>query len=277
MAVATINTPIVAIRIMTPAPASSHQKGTRALLPEVSADTALLAYRLAYIGLIVGAALVLISTLVAFWSDSELKRHDNLRLSANERATAEANARTKEAELRLAELRERVARPRHLNQAVFLEEIKGIPPTPVEITLRSGDPDSHWLAFSIVGALEKAGWPWLQSGTSFQMFGLTPEPIAACAGNLGGVRVLSKSLSTDDIANLQAPPPRPKGTSPLTGLSDVLWQAVGENEVGFATCPYLPEGQLHVVVAPRWAILPETHAPASDPNDAATAPTNNAK
>ena len=64
----------------------------QSLLPEVSAETALLAYKLAYVGLILGAALVFGGTLLLFWSDSEIKRHDNVRLSTNEAETARAVA-----------------------------------------------------------------------------------------------------------------------------------------------------------------------------------------
>jgi len=74
------------------------------VLPEVSPEVALLAYRLAYIGLIVGAALVFGSTLVNFWSDSELKRHDDLRLSANERETAQSRSDLATSNERIAEL-----------------------------------------------------------------------------------------------------------------------------------------------------------------------------
>jgi hypothetical protein len=207
------------------------------------------------------AAIVGVST----WAVIQLQREEAKESSEK---IAGLNTRAKEAELRLTELRDKVARPRQLNEAVFLEEIKGIPPMPIEITLWVSDPDSHWLAFSLWGSLEKAGWPVIQSGTTYQMFSQTPEPIKSCAGNFGGIRVLSKRLSEQDVANMQAPPPRPNGTSPLIGLSDVLWKAVGENEVGFATCPFLPEGRLHVVIAPKWVILPAI--PAASKDDAHT-------
>src|SRR4051812_26566601 len=69
----------------------AHRRKRRSL-PELSPETALLVFRLSYVGLIVGAALVLGSTLLAFWSDSEIKHHDSVRISDNERSTAEAKS-----------------------------------------------------------------------------------------------------------------------------------------------------------------------------------------
>jgi hypothetical protein len=47
---------------------------------------------------------VLVSTLAALWSDNEIKFHDSVRLSANERETAQAKAEGAKAHERIAEL-----------------------------------------------------------------------------------------------------------------------------------------------------------------------------
>lgn len=60
------------------------------MLPEVSETTAFLWHNVANAGLILGAALVFIGTLVLFWADGEIKRHDDLRISSNEAETKRA-------------------------------------------------------------------------------------------------------------------------------------------------------------------------------------------
>jgi hypothetical protein len=81
----------------------------RSLLPELSVETASLTLKLAYVGLVISAVFVLVGTLLLFWSDSELKRHDDLRLSANEAETARANEAAANATARASEADARAA------------------------------------------------------------------------------------------------------------------------------------------------------------------------
>jgi hypothetical protein len=169
---------------------------------------------------------------------------------------AESNARQREAELKLAELREKVGRPRRLDEKAFSAALKGVPPIPTEITLVSTDPDSHWIASSIWSALEKSGWPVIQSG-SLEMFRQTPPLLRMCSGNFGGIVVLSKTMSKEEGEYLTTSPRPKRPDAPFLALWDALWKAIGANEAALATCPFVPDGQLHIVVAPRWVILPQ--------------------
>lgn len=192
-------------------------------------------------------------------AEAEIARGEIAR--ANQGA-AEANARTKEAELKLAETREKLGRPRQLDVAPFLAALKDVPPTPVEVTVVGPDPDSHWIASSIWSALEKVGWPIIQGG-SIEMFRETPPLIRTCAGKIGRISVLSKNITNEEAEYIRTPPGPKRPDTPFFALWDALSKAIGVNEVVFATCPFLPDGQLHVVVAPRWVIFPqESPAPA---------------
>jgi hypothetical protein len=178
---------------------------------------------------------------------------------------AESNARQAEAELKLAEVREKLGRPRHLDNEALSAALKGVRPIPVEITLVATDPDSNWLAFSIRVALEKMGWPIVPSG-SIEMFGQTPPLLKMCTGNFGGISVLSKTASDEETKYLSTSPRPQRPNTPFVAMWDSIWKAVGPNETGFATCPFVPEGQLHIVVAPRWVIFPkETKAAPGHP------------
>jgi len=185
-----------------------------------------------------------------------------------EKKISESNARTKEAELKLSETREKLGRPRRLDNEALSAGLKGVRPTPVEITLVTTDPDSDWLAFSIRGTLEKLEWPIVPSG-SIEMFRPTPPLLKMCAGNFGGIAILSKNMSDEELGYLATSSRPQRPNTPFLALWDALWKAIGANEVRLATCPFIPEGQLHIVVAPRWVIFPQKQpvsaAPAEQP------------
>lgn len=183
-----------------------------------------------------------------------------------------SNARTKEAELKLAEVREKLGRPRKFNEATFLAGLVGISPVRIGLSLSvPTDPDSDWLSFSILGAFERAKWSIWTPPASLWPVGETPSELRLCAGNIGKVAVLSRSITKEESSFVMsgALKPNPPKT-PFIGVWRALWNAIGENEVVFATCPFVPEGELHIVVPPRWAILPED-APPSAP-EATTTP-----
>jgi flagellar basal body-associated protein FliL len=71
---------------------------------------------------------------------------------------AEADARTKEAEVKLEELRKQVG-PRHLKSQEFIEALVGKPTLPVEIMFLKDDADAFTLSLEIRTALQMAGWP----------------------------------------------------------------------------------------------------------------------
>jgi hypothetical protein len=161
---------------------------------------------------------------------------------------AESNARQAEAELKLAEVREKLGRPREIDFDKFIARLAGVPKLPVVVSYADGDPDSFWLAGQIASALEKAKW---QATLSFEM----PREAKLCSGKIGGIAVLSKTMSNEEAEGLSKPP-KERGT-PFLALADALWNSVGENSTGFATCPFLTDGILHVAVWPRWVIFPK--------------------
>jgi len=196
----------------------------------------------------IGIVAAFVSAIVGYQLSENASREANIKI-------AEANARQSEAELKLAEIREKLGRPRRLDEEAFSAALKGVRPMPVEITLVGTNPDSHWIAFSILGALEKAGWPIIQSD-SLEIFRQTPSMLQICAGNFGGIVVLSKTMSKEESEYLERSPKPKQPDAPFLALWDALWKAVGPNEAAFATCPSVPDGQLHIVVAPRWVIFP---------------------
>lgn len=171
--------------------------------PEVSPEIALLAYRLAYVGLIVGAGIVLASTLVNFWSDSEIKRHDDLRLSANERATTEARAELERSKERIAELAiqgdelrkqtaeanaraaeaqlalEKFKAPRRLTADQKVELIERMRPfSGSNFAMAGAGAESIDFAMDISEPLKQAGWQWINwplGGIAIRPSGGRPE------------------------------------------------------------------------------------------------------
>jgi hypothetical protein len=189
-----------------------------------------------------------------------------------EKKISESNARTKEAELKLAEVREKLGRPRRLDDQKFTARIANVPRLPVRVSAASDEPDSHWLSFSISGALRSAGWEESWSPE-------TDENLKRCAGPFGGVAILTRSLpkeidSADSFVNLLQD--RHSTSVPGVAFADALNAALGndENSARFVTCPFIEEGRLHIVVMPRWVILPPDSS-ASAPTTGAEIPTHN--
>ncbi len=149
---------------------------------------------------------------------------------ANESA-AKANERTALAEIRLEETRKGVAKKRVL------------------VSHAPDDPESFFLAMSIMGALKAAEW-------DHGYLGETSASVKMCGANLGGVLVLSHSVSNEEQEEMPHRGVLPKDRkTPWLALTDALWESIGADSTGFATCPSVPEGVLQVVVAPRRVFL----------------------
>jgi hypothetical protein len=69
---------------------------------------------------------------------------------------ADANARQREAELKILEMREKLG-PRKINAEVFKEALAGVPRKGVVISFAPNDPDTSQLSLGIAGALTQAG------------------------------------------------------------------------------------------------------------------------
>lgn len=166
---------------------------------------------------------------------------------ANESA-AKANERTALAEIRLEETRKGLG-SRSLNEAVFLSRLKGVAKKRVLVSHAPDDPESFFLAMSIMGALKAAEW-------DHGYLGETSASVKMCGANLGGVLVLSHSVSNEEQEEMPHRGVLPKDRkTPWLALTDALWESIGADSTGFATCPSVPEGVLQVVVAPRRVFL----------------------
>jgi hypothetical protein len=105
---------------------------------------------------------------------------------------AESNARQSEAELKLAELRDKVGRPRSIDAEVLKAALESVPRRPIVLSWVEKDPDSTLLSLQMGGALEKAGWEVTQLGRM-------PEFIKLCSGDFGGIYVMTKALLPEEI------------------------------------------------------------------------------
>jgi hypothetical protein len=92
---------------------------------------------------------------IQYWSSGVRERHTEWRTSALELKTAEANARAKEADLKLEQLR-RLAGPRSLNHDVFLKELEGKPKAHVAIWYLPDTSDGWAFSIRLLGALRRA-------------------------------------------------------------------------------------------------------------------------
>ncbi|UPK32247.1 hypothetical protein IVB18_28610 [Bradyrhizobium sp. 186] len=161
---------------------------------------------------------------------------------------AEANARTAAAELRLEELRQKLG-PRRIDEKIFLSALEGVPQRSVLVSHAPDDPDSYFLASSLVSILTVAKW-------EVRYVEVTSANVKACAAPFGGVTVLSKSISDEEGAALAKPiDERPK--TAWLSLAHALTESLQGHSVFQATCPSLPDGALQVVVSPRFVFFPK--------------------
>jgi hypothetical protein len=108
---------------------------------------------------------------------------------------------------------------------------------------------------NIVDALTEAGW-------FGEYIGITSDAVSRCGTLLGGVLVLSKAVSEEELDDFKKP--RAERTTALTALIEAFNSAIGDNEAGFAACPALAPDVLQVVVAPRWISFSKKGPDAAD-------------
>jgi hypothetical protein len=100
----------------------------------------------------VGIAAAFVSAIVGYQLSEKAVTDSNVKI-------ADAEARTKEAELKLEQLR-KLAGPRSLDQGVFVKELEGKPkPRSVAIWFLPDSSDGWMFSFRLYGALITAGWP----------------------------------------------------------------------------------------------------------------------
>jgi hypothetical protein len=131
----------------------------RLFMWDVSSSAADRLFAISNVVLIVGAAAVLIGTIGAIITSGIREQFSNERISANERATAEANARALSAELALAKFKA----PRSLsaNQLTAIRAaVAPFPNVAIDIWAAGEAPDLPSLISTLSTALEKAPVSW---------------------------------------------------------------------------------------------------------------------
>lgn len=175
---------------------------------------------------------------------------------------AEANARQKEAELKLAQLR-RLAGPREINFTALKEVLEGQPKAPVEIWCVPEVLDGYWFASNLFSALHTAGWDasWPQAvpklrkeevdkvmpGASGQLFALLlgQPPAMNAGGQPSGITVVGDGDHTALEPNAPA--------SPLKVLFQALSKSTEFGMYGSGGSQFMPvpKGTLRVVIAAK--------------------------
>jgi hypothetical protein len=185
--------------------------------------------------------------------NAQTKREfDEYKLEAG-KSISEANARQKEAELKLAEVRKKLGRPRELDLERFKEALVGVAPRRVIISYAPNDPDSMWLSLRINGALHNAGW---EASTLIEM----PDGIRQCSNAFGGIYVLSRTMLPEEgkaMEGFMEGKPLNLLQSAFFRLPEALNASIEADSARFVTCPFISDDSLHVAIWPRWVIFPK--------------------
>jgi hypothetical protein len=175
---------------------------------------------------------------------------DRYKIDADKRI-AESNARTKEAELKLEQLRKQLG-PRHLQRDIFIEEISGQPMARAEIMYLQDDPECFDLAQQIWRALEDGKWP-VDPPKPIPSLILSdgPTPMSV-GGQPSGVTVVVREITHEESeASTNALFGREWVRTPWTVITHALGASIGKvsGHAGGQNSP--PVGTVRVVVAPR--------------------------
>ena len=167
---------------------------------------------------------------------------------------ADSTARSKEAELKLEQLRERM-KPREIKGERFLKLLEGRPKAPVEVVFVRDDPECFRLAMQIRDWLKQAKWdiddavaiaapdtPRLGKYTSSMGVGGQPS----------GVTVVQRATSQDDFERERHDPFDPNAPidTPAKALSLALGDSLGSISGSMSFDTGTP-GVLRVVVGPK--------------------------
>jgi len=164
---------------------------------------------------------------------------------------AEANARQKEAELKLEQLR-KLAGPRGINFDIFKKELEGKPKAPVAIWYLPDSSDGYWFASRLQVALGVSGW--LVEG-----YGPTPIPepdrnnlvlrgmprAVVAGGQPWGVTVVGDApMGSESNA---------KADTPFNALFNALAKSTDFGMYGSGGSQFspVPKGTLRVIVAAK--------------------------
>jgi hypothetical protein len=188
----------------------------------------------------VASALVLIGALAGeILTQVESNSTNSLIVGILNKEAADSN-------LALEQLRQKVGQ-RRIDQQAFSSRIADTPKQSVQVVHASDDPDSYLLAHEILGLLDAADW-------KPSYLGHTAENFKWCGAQLGGVLVLSKEISQDELADINKPPK--ERSSAWLALTDALHRTLNDG-AGFATCPFVPKDTLLIVVSPKLIFFPK--------------------
>ena len=198
-------------------------------------------------------ALSIGSAFVSAWvgweiTDATQKDADKKIKVADERI-AESNARTKEAELKLEQLRKQMA-ARHLNRDQFLKMLDGKPRMPVEVFFVKDDGEAFQLSLEIRDFLKAAKWevsePIPIPPTDAPRLAQLPSAMGA-GGQPSGVTVVVRANSQQDFELVQH---RTANTA-FHALQNALGDSLGSinGRAGSDAAPVA--GMLRVVVGPK--------------------------
>lgn len=184
---------------------------------------------------------------------------------------AESNARQKEAELKLEQLR-KLSGPRDVDFDAFKKELEGKPKATVVIWYLPDSSDGYWFASRLFGALIGSGW---------KVEGLGPTPIPepdqnnllirgmpramVAGGQAMGVTLVGDATAPGDNSNMT-------GDTPFRALFSALAKGTnlsGMYGAGGSQFTPVPKGTLRVVVAakadPMFVDKPPKTAPPTSP------------
>jgi hypothetical protein len=183
---------------------------------------------------------------------------ETLQLRSAEKV-AEANARAKEAELKLEQLR-KLAGPRQLDRSIFVKELEGKPKANVQIWYVTDSSDAFSFATQLLGALINAGWgldmpeplpgPPYNAPFSAQVWNKLPKSVVA-GGQASGVTVVG---ANEDFHK----------ETPFKALYMALSKSTdfGVSGSGSSQAMPVPDGTVRVVVAAKTDPLFTVPAPA---------------
>jgi hypothetical protein len=212
-------------------------------------------FRIATWSALIFGALSIGSAFVSAWVGWEItdatQKDADVRIRAGDVRMAEANARTKEAELKLEQLRKDWG-PRQLQRDIFIKEVTGQPTAHVEIMYLQDDPECFELAQQIWRALEDGKWP-VEAPKPIPSLILSdgPTPMSV-GGQPSGVTVVVRGITQEETeAAENAMMGRAWVKTPWSVLTHALGLSLGKisSHAGGASTP--PEGVLRVVVSPR--------------------------
>jgi hypothetical protein len=176
---------------------------------------------------------------------------------------ADSNARQKEAELKLEQLR-KLAGPRGIRDDEFLKALEGAPKSFIQIWYSPSASDGFWLANQILGAIITAGWGLVEPPTPIPEIKVDPSdefarfanPLMAHGAQPSGVTVVTRGNPADIDKD------HPSQSALMRALSTGMGTGVAG---GFNSS--VPQGVLRIIIAAKPdPILP----PAASPETAHT-------